>query len=328
MPVTIYRDSDANLSHLKGRTIAVLGYGAQGRAQALCLRDSGLDVVVGLRKGRSWDAAVADGITPRPTAEAAAAGDIVHVLLPDELQRGVYARDIAPTLAPGKTLAFSHGFNLVFGFIAPPAGVDVVLIAPKAPGTEQRKRFMAGGGVPGLMAIHHDATGRARQTALAMARGLGLTRAGVLECSVRDEAFEDLFGEQAVICGGVAELIKAGFETLVDAGYPPEMAYFECLHEMKLIVDLMFEGGLARMWDVVSNTAEYGGRTIGPTIIDDGVRARMKQVLARVEDGSFARKWIAEHEAGMPELRRLRDAEKTHPIEVVGARIRAMFDKA
>jgi ketol-acid reductoisomerase len=319
---------DASLEPLKGLLIAVIGYGAQGRAQALCLKDSGLDVVVGVRRGGpSEKLAGQDGLRTASTGDAAAKGDVVHILIPDEVQHDVYKKEIEPHLKPGKTLGFSHGFSIVYKRIVPPAGVDVILVAPKSPGTEERKAFLEGFGVPGLIAVKNDSSGKARDRALALAHAIGLTRAGVLECTFEDEAYEDLFGEQAVLCGGVTELIKAGFETLVEAGYPPEMAYFECLHELKLIVDLIYKGGLTHMWDVVSNTAEFGGRTLGPKVIGPEVRKAMKEILADVHGGSFARRWVDEYAAGLPNLRRMREEEARHPIEVVGREVRALFTK-
>jgi ketol-acid reductoisomerase len=318
---------DASLEPLHGVPIAIIGYGAQGRAQALCLRDSGLDVVVGVRPGGpSEGRARADGLQVAAIGDAARHAQLVHLLVPDEHHRAVYSDHIADHMTAGKTLSFSHGFSIVYGRIVPPDDVDVILVAPKAPGTEERKRFVEGFGVPGLIAVEQDASGQARDRALAFAHAIGLTRAGVLECSFRDEAYEDLFGEQAVLCGGVSELMKAGFETLVEAGYPPEMAYFECVHELKLIVDLIYEGGLTHMWDVVSNTAEFGGRTLGPTVIGPEVRVRMKALLEGVHDGSFADRWMMEHERGLPELERLRAEEAQHPLEVVGRRVRALFE--
>jgi len=320
--------ADASLAPLKDRKVAVIGYGAQGRAQAQCFVDSGLDVVVGVREGgSSWDVVKEDGLEVAAIAAAAEAADIIHILIPDEVQKTVYAEHIERFVTPGKTLSFSHGFNVLFKYITPPEGVDCILVAPKAPGTEERKEYLAGGGVPGLVAVEQDATGNGLETAISMAHGLGLTRAGVLECTFAEETYEDLFGEQTVLCGGVAELIKAGFETLTGAGYPPEMAYFECLHEMKLIVDLIYEGGLERMWDVVSNTAEYGGRTVGPKIVTDETRKAMKEALDDVQEGRFAKAWMAEYEAGCPDLNKMRVEEREHPIEVVGRQVRALFTK-
>ncbi|MBI4510296.1 MAG: ketol-acid reductoisomerase [Deltaproteobacteria bacterium] len=319
---------DASLAPLKGVPIAVIGYGAQGRAQALCFKDSGLQVVVGVREGGpSWNQAKQDGLRVASIAEAAREAELIHVLIPDECHKDVYDREIAPHVTQGKTLSFSHGFSVVYGRISPPAGVDVILVAPKAPGTEERKAFLQGFGVPGLIAVRKNESGGARDKALALAHAMGLTRAGVLECTFEEETYEDLFGEQAVLCGGVSELVKAGFETLVEAGFPPEMAYFECLHELKLIVDLMYEGGLTRMWDVVSNTAEYGGRTLGPKVIGPEVRERMRELLKDVQTGEFAKRWVAEYEAGLPNLRSMRKAEAEHPIEVVGRQVRSLFQK-
>ena len=316
----------ASLDPLKGVPIAVIGYGAQGRAQAQCFNDSGLDVVVGVRPGGPSDKlAQADGLKTLPIAAAAEAAQLIHILIPDEIQHDVYKADIEAHMTAGKTLSFSHGFSIVYKRIVPPEDVDVILVAPKSPGTEERKAFLEGFGVPGLIAVDKDCSGKAYDKALALAHAVGLTRAGVLECSFKDEAFEDLFGEQAVLCGGATELIKAGFETLTDAGYPPEMAYFECLHELKLIVDLIYKGGLTHMWDVVSNTAEYGGRIMGPKIIGPEVRQMMKETLEAVHDGSFAENWVAEYAAGQPNLEALRKAESEHPIEVVGRQVRALF---
>lgn len=324
----VYRDADAKLDVLKGKTIAVIGYGAQGRAQALCMHDSGLNVVVGVRKdGESWNEAQKDGLKVLPIKEAAEKADIVHILIPDEVQGEVYSKEIAPAMKKGKAISFSHGFNISFKKITPPKDVDVFMVAPKSPGTEERKRFLEGFGVPGLLAVYQDASGTAKQKGLAMAKACGFTRAGVIECTFQEEAYEDLFGEQVVLCGGLSELIKAGFETLVEKGYPPEMAYFECLHEMKLIVDLVYEGGLTYMWDVVSNTAEYGGRTRGKRIITQETRKEMKKILDEVEKGKFAEEWINEYKSGCPNLKKMREEEAKHPIEVVGKDIRAMFKK-
>lgn len=324
--VKILYDKDASLEVLNGKTIAVIGYGAQGRAQALCMHDSGVDVVVGLREnGKSWKQANADGLKVASIKEAASQGDIIHMLIPDEYHKEVYDNEIKDELKPGKALSFSHGFSICFKRIVPPNDVDVIMIAPKAPGTEERKIFLEGFGVPGLLAVKQDYTGKARGIALAMAKSIGLTRAGVLECTFEQETFEDLFGEQAVLCGGVTELMKAGFEVLVEKGYPPEMAYFECLHEMKLIIDLVQKGGLAHMWDVVSNTAEYGGLTRGKRIITPEVKENMRNMLREVEDGTFAKEFVAEYENGMKTLKRLREEESKHPIEVVGREIRDLF---
>jgi ketol-acid reductoisomerase len=315
----VYQDKDAKLEVLKGKTIAVIGYGAQGRAQALCMHDSGLDVVVGVRAGGESDiAAKKDGLKTLPIKEAAEKADIVHILIPDEVQGEVYAKEIAPVMKKGKTLSFSHGFNIAFKKIVPTKDIDVIMVAPKSPGTEERKRYLEGFGVPGLLAIYQNASGKAKENGLAMAKACGFTRAGVIECTFTEEAYEDLFGEQAVLCGGLSELIKAGFETLTAKGYPPEMAYFECLHEMKLIVDLVYEGGMAHMWDVVSNTAEYGGRTRGPRIITKQTREEMKKILDEIETGKFAEEWIGEYKKGCPNLNRMRKEEAKHPIEASG----------
>jgi len=324
--VKILNDKDASLDFLKGKKVAVIGYGAQGRAQALCMHDSGVDVIVGLREnGKSWQQAKSDGLNVASISDAASQCDIVHILIPDEHHKEVYDRDIKKSLKPGKVLSFSHGFSICFKRIVPPSNVDVIMIAPKAPGTEERKIFLEGFGVPGLVAVRQNHSGKAREIALAMAKSIGLTRAGVLECTFEQETYEDLFGEQAVLCGGVSELIKAGFEVLVEKGYPPEMAYFECLHEMKLIIDLVQKGGLVHMWEVVSNTAEYGGLTRGKRIITPEVKENMRKMLKEVEDGTFAKEFVAEYEKGMSTLKRLREEESKHPIEVVGKEIRALF---
>jgi ketol-acid reductoisomerase len=322
----IYYDADADLARLRGRSVAILGYGIQGGAQARNLRDSGLSVVVGLHAGaRRADQARADGFEVLPVPEAVARADYVQVLIPDELQGGVYGEQIAPRLRSGQVLGFSHGFAIHFHQIVPPADVDVVMIAPKAPGATVRALYENGQGVPALIAVHQDASGHGRDLGLAYAKGIGCTRAGVLETSFREETETDLFGEQNVLCGGVAELIKAGFETLVEAGYAPEMAYFECCHELKLIVDLIYAGGIGGMWTGVSNTAEFGGLTVGPRLIDDAVRARMRENLRRVQAGEFARDWVLENRANQPVLSALRAQDATHPITEVGARLRAMM---
>ncbi|MFH1850190.1 MAG: ketol-acid reductoisomerase [archaeon] len=324
----LLHDKDADIGILEGKKVAVIGYGAQGRAQSLCMKDSGVDVIVGVRKGgASWEKAKKEGLSVASIADASEQADIIHILLPDEVQEGVYNKDIKPHIVGGKTLSWSHGFNLCFKRIVPPKDVDLIMFAPKAPGTEERKRFVEGFGVPGLVAVRQDVSGKARDVALALAKACGLTRAGVLECTFEQETYEDLFGEQAVLCGGTAELIKAGFETLTEAGYPPEMAYFECLHELKLIVDLIYEGGLAHMWDVVSNTAEYGGRTRGRKIITDETRRAMKDMLRDVESGKFAEEWMDEYRKGLPVLKKLREEEASHPIEKVGKEIRGLFEK-
>ncbi|MBN1157612.1 ketol-acid reductoisomerase [Candidatus Woesearchaeota archaeon] len=331
--VKVLMEDDADLGVLSGKTVAIMGYGAQGNAQANCLKDSGVTVVIGEteilggKKNPSWEKAKADGFEVLPIDKAAEKADIIHVLLPDEVQASVYEGQIKAHMSEGKSLCFSHGFNIAFKAIVPPKNVNVIMVAPKSPGTEERKRFLEGFGVPGLIAVHQDATGNARDIVLAMAKGCGLTRAGVLECTFEQEVYEDLFGEQAVLCGGLSELIKAGFETLVEAGYPPEMAYFECLHEMKLIVDLVYEGGLSYMWHVVSNTAEYGGLSRGKKIITPEVRANMKQMLKDVESGKFAKEWIEEYKKGLPNMKKLREEAANHPIEKVGKEIRELFKK-
>lgn len=324
----VYKDEDASVEALNDKTVAVIGFGAQGRAQALCMHDSGVNVIVGAREGgKSWEEIKKAGLTPMNISEATKKADIIHILIPDEVQAEVFEKEIAPSLESGKAISFSHGFNIAFRKIVPKSGVDIFMVAPKSPGTEERKRYLEGFGVPGLLAIYKNESGKAKELGLAMAKACGFTRAGVIECSFEEETFEDLFGEQAVLCGGLSELIKAGFETLTEKGYPPEMAYFECLHEMKLIVDLVYEGGLTYMWDVVSNTAEYGGRTRGPKIITKETRESMKQILSDVESGKFADEWLAEYKAGMPNLKKLREEEANHPIEKVGTEIREMFKK-
>ena len=327
MSINILHDSDASLDALSNRTIAVIGFGAQGRAQALCLRDSGANVIVGVRPGKSFDAAVQDGFRTMSVADAAAAADHIHILLPDEMHGSVYESQIKPSMKPGKTLSFSHGFSIVFGEIVPPEGCDVLMVAPKGPGTEVRKRFVEGFGVPGLIAVERNASGKAKEVALAMAKAVGLTRAGVLECTMRQETCEDLFGEQNVLCGGMVDLMKYGFETLIEAGYPPEIAYFECVHEVKLIMDLIYEGGIQKMNAVISNTAEWGEYVNGPRIITPDVKARMKESLSDIESGKFAKAWIAEARAGAPNLKAKREALGQHPVEVTGAKIRSLFEQ-
>ncbi|MFH1127581.1 MAG: ketol-acid reductoisomerase [archaeon] len=324
----IYHDSDVKSDVLENKKIAVIGYGAQGRAQAQCMKDSGLNVIVGLRKdGASWKKAIDDGMTVKEIGDAAKEADIVHILIPDEIQKDIYDAHIKKHMTKGKTLSFSHGFNIVFNQITPPEDVNVIMVAPKSPGTEERKRYLEGFGVPGLIAIEKDADGNARNMALEMAKSMGFTKAAVFECTFKQETYSDLFGEQAVLCGGAAELVKAGFETLVNRGYPPEMAYFECFHELKLIVDLMYEGGLAHMWDVVSNTAEYGGRTVGPRIITEESRKAMEKTLDRIESGEFAKEWLNEYRSGNKNFNEMRKKEKEHQLELVGKKIRSMFEK-
>ncbi|MDE0637405.1 MAG: ketol-acid reductoisomerase [Candidatus Poribacteria bacterium] len=323
---TIYYDSDANFDLLKERTVAIIGYGAQGRAQALNLQDSGANVVVGLYEGsRSKARAEAEGITVKTVEEASTMADIVQILIPDEKHSAVYREQIAPNMQAGNMLMVSHGFSVHFGQIVPADDIDVTMIAPKGPGSLVREVFEGGGGVPCLIAIHQDTTGAARDIALAYARGIGGTRAGVMETTFREETETDLFGEQAVLCGGTAALIKAAFDTLVEAGYQPEMAYFECLHELKLIVDLIYTGGLSKMRNDVSNTAEYGDLTRGPQLIDDDVREKMRQILKDVQGGVFAREWVLENQANQPVLQALRRQEAELEIEAVGKNLRSMM---
>jgi len=323
---TMYYEKDANPDALKGRTIAVLGYGSQGHAHALNLKDSGFDVIVGLREGSaSVQKAEAEGLSVTTIADAAQRADLIMMLLPDTEQKRAYESDVAPHLTAGKALFFAHGFNIRFDLITPPADVDVAMVAPKGPGHLVRRTYVEGGGVPALIAVHHDATGHAHEIALAYADGIGATRAGVLETTFTEETETDLFGEQAVLCGGVSALVRAGYETLVEAGYQPESAYFECLHELKLIVDLMYEEGITGMRFSVSDTAEYGDLTRGPRIITDQVKAEMKKVLTEIQDGTFAAEWIKENEIGRPRYRELRDAGKRHPIEDIGKKLRAMM---
>lgn len=326
--IKLYHDKDVDIEVIKNKTIAVIGYGAQGKAQSNMMREAGLNVIVGVREdGKSWQVAQEDGLKVKTISDAAKAADIIHILIPDEIQAEIYENEIKPNLIKGKTLSFSHGFNIVFKKIVPPADVDVIMVAPKSPGTEEYKRFKEGFGVPALIAVEVDATGNAKNTAMAMAKAMKFTKAGVMECTFAQEAYEDLFGEQTVLCGGVVELMKRGFEVLTEAGYPPEMAYFEVLHEMKLIIDLVYEGGIERMYHVVSNTAEYGGRTVGPKIIDEGTKQRMKTALNRVESGEFAEEWLNEYKNGMPNLSRMREEAVKHPIEIIGKEIRALFEK-
>lgn len=322
----VYYDADARLELLHGKTVAVIGYGSQGHAQAQNLNDSGVSVVVGLRPGSPSQArAEADGLRVLPVPEAAAAGDIIQILVPDEHQAALYKTDIAPHLTTGKALMFSHGFNIHYGQITPPPDIDVFMVAPKSPGRMVRRLYQDGKGVPGLIAVHQDASGQARDLALAYAKGIGCTRAGVFETTFREETETDLFGEQCVLCGGVTELIKAGFDTLVEAGYSPEIAYFECLHELKLIVDLINEGGLTKMRQNVSNTAEYGDYLVGPRIISEEVRQEMRAVLAEIQNGLFAKEWILENQAGQPSFKAMRRREQEQLIEEVGAKLRKMM---
>lgn len=323
---TIYYDQDADPAALAGKTISVIGYGSQGHAHALNLKDSGVNVVVGLhRTSRRWNKVIDDGLPVMEVPQAAAAGDVVMILVPDEHQGDLYRDAIAPVMGPGKTLAFAHGFNIHYGRIEPPADVDVFMVAPKGPGHVVRRLFKEGVGVPGLLAIHRDASGTCRSVALAYARALGSTKAGLIETTFAEETETDLFGEQAVLCGGLTALVQAGFETLVEAGYQPEIAYFECLHELKLIVDLMYEGGIGRMRYSVSNTAEYGDLTRGPRIIDDRTKTEMKKILWEIRSGEFAREWILENMAGRPKFKALERMGASHPIESVGERLRGMM---
>ncbi len=319
----MFYDDDADLARLDGRTVAMIGYGSQGHAHALNLRDSGVEVVVGLRDGSaSADEARGHGFEVLPIADAASRGRIVMVLVPDERHHDVYEEQVRDGLAPGDALFFAHGFSVHYGEVEPPPEVDVALVAPKGPGHLVRRTFAEGSGVPGLIAIHQDATGAAKDLALAYARGIGCTRGGVIETSFKDETETDLFGEQAVLCGGASALVQAGFDTLVEAGYDPQMAYFECLHELKLIVDLMYEKGLAGMRYSISNTAEYGDYTRGTRVIDERVRGEMKRILGEIQDGTFAREWIAENRAGQESFQRMRAEAAGAPVEVTGRELR------
>lgn len=322
----MYYDQDANLDLLSNKTIAIIGYGSQGHAHALNLKDSGLNVVVGLYEGsKSAEKAKAAGLTVHPVSKAAEVADLIMILLPDEVQKTVYKNEIEPHLTEGKILACAHGFNIHFAQIVPPANVDAIMVAPKGPGHLVRRTYEQGEGVPCLFAVYQDATGQARDRAMAYAKGIGGTRAGILETTFREETETDLFGEQAVLCGGLSALIKAGFETLIEAGYQPELAYFECLHEVKLIVDLVVEGGLAKMRDSISNTAEYGDYTRGPRIVTDETRAEMRKILKEIQSGQFAREFVLENQAGKPGFTAMRRQEAEHPVEEVGKDLRAMF---
>lgn len=326
MALPIFYDKDANMSLLEGKKLAVIGYGSQGHAHSLNLKDSGLDVVIGLRKeSKSWKKAEAEGLTVMTTAEAAKAGDVIMILAPDQLQGELYANDIAPHLEAGNVLAFGHGFNILYQQIVPPEDVDVIMIAPKSPGHMVRRTYTEGNGTPCLIAVYQDASGKAQDYALAWAKGIGGARAGVILTNFRDETETDLFGEQAVLCGGVSELVRAGFETLTDAGYPPEIAYFECLHELKLIVDLFYEGGINYMNYSVSETAEYGGLVKGPEIIGKESREAMKKTLEEVQNGTFAKNWLLENKVGQPSFNGLRRQSENHPVEKVGVELREMF---
>ena len=320
-------DDDADLSLLEGKTVAILGYGSQGHAHALNLHDSGVKVVVGLRPdSSSADKAKGDGLEVDSIANAASKGDVVMVLLPDEKQGEIWESEIKDGIAPGNLLLFAHGFSIHFEQIDPGPEVDVAMVAPKGPGHLVRRQFTEGKGVPGLVAVHQDSSGNARDLALAYARGIGCTRGGVIETTFKDETETDLFGEQAVLCGGVTELVRAGYETLTEAGYDPRLAYFECLHELKLIVDLMYEKGIAGMRYSISNTAEYGDLTRGKRIISDPTREQMKQILAEIQSGEFAREWIAENRAGQENFQRMREEQKNHQVETVGKELRASMD--
>jgi ketol-acid reductoisomerase len=324
--MTVLYDDAADPSLLEGKTVAILGYGSQGHAHALNLKESGADVVVGLRPdSKSRADAEAAGLRVLDVADAASEGEIVMILLPDEKQAEVWEREIRDGIAPGNLLLFAHGFTIHFGQIDPPPEVDVGMVAPKGPGHLVRRQFTEGRGVPCLIAIHQDATGHAREQILAYARGIGGTRAGVIQTTFKDETETDLFGEQSVLCGGATELVRAGFETLVDAGYDPRLAYFECLHELKLIVDLMYEKGITGMRDSISNTAEYGDLTRGKRVIGPEVREAMRKILADIQSGEFAREWIAENRAGQENFQRLREEQKGHQVEKVGAELRAMM---
>ncbi|MCL1899784.1 MAG: ketol-acid reductoisomerase [Promicromonosporaceae bacterium] len=321
----LFYDDDADLALLEGKQIAVIGYGSQGHAHALNLRDSGLNVRVGARPGLSFDKAAADGFTVLPVREAVEDADVVVLLAPDQYQRHIWANDIAPVIKDGATLVFGHGFNIRFGYITPPAGLDVIMVAPKAPGHTVRREYVAGRGIPDIIAVEQDSTGHAWDYALAYAKGIGGTRAGVIKTTFTEETETDLFGEQAVLCGGVSHLVQAGFEVLTEAGYQPEIAYFEVLHELKLIVDLMWEGGIAKQRWSVSDTAEYGDYVSGPRVVTPAVKESMREILADIQDGTFAKRFIADQEAGGREFLALRAAEAKHPIETTGRALRSHF---
>ncbi len=326
MPAKIYYDNDADLSALKGKTIAILGYGSQGHAQAQNLRDSGCNVIIGQRPGsKNYELAVSHGFKPVSAEDASKQADIINILLPDEVQGDVYRQHVRPHLKEGKVLMCSHGFNVHFGQVEAPPGVDIVLVAPKGPGHLVRSEFEKGGGVPCLIAFSPGASETSKKIGLAYAKGIGGTRAGVIETTFAEETETDLFGEQTVLCGGVSALVKAGFETLVEAGYQPEMAYFECMHELKLIVDLFYQGGLNYMRYSVSNTAEYGDYTRGPRIVTEQTKAEMKKILHEIKSGQFAREWILENKANAPAFKAMRKADREHPLEVVGKRLRKLM---
>ena len=323
----MFYDDDADLHLLDGKTVAIIGYGSQGHAHSLNLKDSGVDVVVGLRPDSASVAkAQANGLKVMSPAEASAAGDLVMILTPDELHAKVWESGVGEGIEPGNMVLFGHGFSIHYGTVTPPPDVDVALVAPKGPGHLVRRQYTEGSGVPGLVAVHQDASGNALQLALAYAKGIGCTRGGVIETTFKDETETDLFGEQAVLCGGATELVRAGYETLVDAGYDPRLAYFECLHELKLIVDLMYEKGIAGMRYSISNTAEYGDLTRGKRVISDESRAAMKQILGEIQSGEFAREWIAENNAGQENFKRMREEQAGHQVEVVGKELRAQMD--
>ncbi len=324
----VYYDRDVKMDILKGKTIAVIGYGIQGAAQAQCLRDSGLNVVVGLREnGASWKQARKDGMSVAAIGDAAKKGDIIMMLTPDMTHRSIYRNYVEKNLEAGGALYFSHGFNITYNLIKPPPHIDVIMVAPKGPGAKLREEYLKGFGIPALVAVHQDYSKKAKEKALALAKAMHFTKPGVIECTFDEETLSDLFGEQAVLCGGSTELIKAGFETLVENGFPPEIAYFEVLHELKLIVDLIQQGGIEYMWSRVSETARYGGRTRGKRIIDEHVKQNMRQVLEEIKDGTFAHEWLAEYEVGLPKFDIMRRTESQHDIEKVGAEIRKMFGK-
>lgn len=322
----IYYDQDADLKELKGKRVAIIGYGIQGRGQGLNLRDSGVEVIVSQRQGgKNYELALEDGFKPVTAEEAAQKADIIQLLAQDHLQAEIYQKSVAPHLKPGKALLFSHGFNIHFGYIQPPKTIDVYMVAPKGPGALVRSQFLEGGGVPCLVAVHHNASGRALALALAHAKAIGGTRAGVIETTFREETETDLFGEQSVLCGGLSELIRAGYETLVEAGYQPEMAYFECLHEVKLIVDAIFVAGISGMHRRVSDTAEYGDYTRGRRVIGREAREAMKKILKDIRSGEFAQEWIEENKKGRPNFNRLKGECDSHPVEKVGAELRSMM---
>jgi ketol-acid reductoisomerase len=326
MPATIYYDKDADLSALKGKTVAIIGYGSQGHAQAQNLRDSGVNVVIGQRPGgKNYDLAISHGFKPVSAAEATKQADVINILVPDELQGDLYEKEIKPNLKPGAILMCSHGFNIHFGFIKPPQGVDALLVAPKGPGHLVRSEFVAGGGVPGLIATSDGASDATFKIGLAYAKAIGATRGGVIKTTFAEETETDLFGEQVVLCGGASALVKAGFETLVEAGYQPEMAFFECMHELKLIVDLFYQGGLSYMRYSVSNTAEFGDYTRGPRIITDETKKEMKKILKEVQDGTFAREWINEAKSGAKNFKAMKERDKNHPVEVTGRKLRKLM---